>query len=118
MGNPILGSELQKKCELDKRRDLSAPYQDTCLEKKELIWNRRSSSHHAPNFAIFGNQNLEKFEKSWLRYVTKKHQLRPAGGQTPGGRYADRGLATRRAYRYDPITTRDTFPLVSDTESS
>jgi hypothetical protein len=39
----------------------------------------------------------------------KKHQLRPAGSQTPGGRQAGRGLAARRGYRYDPITTRDTL---------
>jgi hypothetical protein len=43
-----------------------------------------------------------------IRYVTKKKQLHPAGGQTPG-----RGLATRRAYCYDPITTRDTFLIFS-----
>jgi hypothetical protein len=44
-----------------------------------------------------------------LRYVPKKHQSRPAGGQTPGGQTAAWGLATRMAYCYDPITTRDTL---------
>jgi hypothetical protein len=33
----------------------------------------------------------------------------PAGGQTPGGRKVGRGLAACRAYRYDPITTRETL---------
>jgi hypothetical protein len=35
-----------------------------------------------------------------VKMCNLKHQLRPAGAQTPG---------SRRAYHYDPITTRDTI---------
>jgi hypothetical protein len=31
----------------------------------------------------FGNHSDWKFRTIWLRCLTKKHQLRPAGGQTP-----------------------------------
>jgi hypothetical protein len=35
------------------------------------------------------------------------HQIRPEGGQLPGGR----GLAAQRAYRYDPLTAPNYYPF-------
>jgi hypothetical protein len=62
------------------------------------------------------NSNLQiawqtRYIDRFFRYTK---QTTVAGGQTLGGRKAGWGLATRRAYRYDPITTRDTFLIFSD----
>jgi hypothetical protein len=46
-------------------------------------------------------------------YVTKKTPITPCGRPDPGWPIGRPGLASRRAYRYDPITTRDTFLIFS-----
>jgi hypothetical protein len=45
------------------------------------------------------------------RYVNKKTPITPCRRPDPGRPigWPGRGLAARRVYRYDPITTRDTF---------
>jgi hypothetical protein len=59
---------------------------------------KRYNIQHTKPIRIIVSQTL-------IVLAHKKHQLRPAGGQIPGGPYAGRGLSARRAYRYDPMTT-------------